>query len=206
MTAPARKRIGRYSDVATRQIVYQTEDALEVDEIDHFEIVRKRVYFDDILLMTMHSHVGVAFVVTMAVFFALLAAIAVAFQSAHEPEWAGWFAGFSAPFLLALFARVLLKQEVITIYGRRSKAGLRFTFRKTYAHAKFEEIRQLAFAAQQRLESVQQSMEPPIAPELMGVPMPPPPEAVTEPPQAPDELPAEPPAPAQSTDPSEPSS
>src|SRR5438445_7847217 len=119
-TLTPRRRIGSFNDLATRQVIYQTDYALEIDEIDQFEVARRRVYFDDILLVTMHSRVGIAFVVTMAVFFLLFIAIAAALQSDHENTAAMWFAGVSAPFLLALFTRVLLKQDVITVYGRRS--------------------------------------------------------------------------------------
>jgi hypothetical protein len=172
MTTPKRTRIGRFNDIATRQIVYQTSDALEIDEIDQFEVARRRVYFDDILLVTMHSRVGIAFVVTMAIFFLLLIAIAAVFQSNHQNTPAMWFAGISAPFLLALFTRVLLKQDVITVYGRRSKAAMRFTFRKAYARAKFAEICNLAKRTQARVAAEKAAMEPPPA-AMADVPMPP---------------------------------
>ena len=169
---PSRKRIGRWNDIATRQIVYQSEEGLEVDEIDHFEIVRKRVYFDDVLLATMHSQVGMAFVITMAVFFLLLLAIAAAFQSAHEPDIASGFVAASAPFLLALLIRLLLRQEVITVYGRRSKAAMKFTFRKTFAYETFNEICSLVTLAQERIAAEQRNLEQP--PELPSeIPMPP---------------------------------
>jgi hypothetical protein len=167
-----RTRIGRFTDIATRQIVYQTSDALEIDEIDQFEVARRRVYFDDILLVTIHSRVGIAFVVTMAIFFLLLIAIAAVFQSNHLNTPAMWFAGASAPFLLALFTRVLLKQDVITVYGRRSKAAMRFTFRKAYARAKFAEICSLARRTQDRIAAEKAALEPPPV-AMADVPMPP---------------------------------
>lgn len=171
--APSRKRIGRWNDIATRQVVYQSDDALEVDEIDHFEIVRKRVYFDDVLLATMHRQTGVSFVITMALFFVLLLSIAVAFESARQVGIAVGFAIASLPFLLALLSRLLLKQEVITIYGRRSKAAMKFTFRKAFAHAKFDEICSLVSQAQERIAAEQQAMEPPPVAAVSEIPMPP---------------------------------
>lgn len=182
MTIPSsRRRIGRWSNVATRQVVYQTDDALEVEEIDLTELTRKRVYFDDILLVTMYSRVGIAFVVTMAVFFLLFITAAALFQSERMPNAAMAFGLSSMPFLLALFARALLKQEVITVYGRRSKASLRFTFRKTYAHEKFNEICELARTSQ---EAVAASLPPP---EVRSVPL----EAYPAPPAFVEEEPGE---------------
>ncbi len=169
---PPRKRIGRWNDVASRQIVYQTDEALEVDEIDHFEIVRKRVYFDDVLLVTMHSRVGVGFVITMGLFFVLLVSIAAVFQSAHVPPVAAGFGVASLPFLTAILARLILRQEVITVYGRRSKASMKFTFRKTFAHEKFNEICSLVNQAQERIAAEARAMEPPPQPPS-EIPMPP---------------------------------
>jgi hypothetical protein len=166
-SAPPRKRIGRWNDIATRQIVYQSDEALEVDEIDQFEIVRKRVYFDDVLLATMHSQVGIGFVITMAIFFLLLLAIAVVIQSAQEPGMAGFFFALSLPFLLGIVIRLILKQEVITIYGRRSKAAMRFTFRKTFAHEKFNEICSLVTQAQERIAAERRTMDQPTSEILM---------------------------------------
>lgn len=159
--------------MATRQLVYQSDDALKVDEIDHFEIVRKRVYFDDVLLATMHRQVGISFVITMALFFLLLLGIAVAFESAREMGISAGFAIASLPFLLALLSRLLLRQEIITIYGRRSKAAMKFTFRKTFAHEKFDEICSLVTQAQERIAAEQRAMEPPPVAAVSEFPMPP---------------------------------
>jgi hypothetical protein len=162
MTPPVpRIRIGRWNDPARRQIVYQTAEALEVDEIDHFEIARKRVFFDDVQLVTMHRQVGKGFVVAMAVFAVLFGYIAIVLVAEKAYEAAKWFGAFSVPFLVALFLRTLLKQDVITVYGRRSRAGMRFTFRKTYAQEKFEEICSLARDAQAGVAAQQ---PPPAAP------------------------------------------
>jgi hypothetical protein len=191
MTALERTRIGRFNDLATRQVVYQTTDALEIDEIDQFEVARRRVYFDDILLVTMHSRVGIAFVVTMAVFFVLLIAIAAVLQSTHQNTAAMWFAGVSAPFLLALFTRVLLKQDVITVYGRRSKAAMRFTFRKAYARSKFAEICNLARRTQARIAAEKAALEPPPV-RMAEVPMPPVEDTTSEEAEPPAEPPVEP--------------
>jgi hypothetical protein len=171
-TVLARKRIGRWNDVASRQIVYQTGEALEVDEIDHFEIIRKRVYFDDVLLVTMHSQVGVGFVITMGIFFVLLLSIAAVFQSANVPYAAAGFAVTSLPFLVAVLARLILRQEVITVYGRRSKAAMKFTFRKTFAHEKFNEICSLVNQSQERVAAEARAMEPPPQ-QPSEIPMPP---------------------------------
>src|SRR5205807_10443487 len=77
-----------------------------------------------------------------------------------------------APSLIALFTRVLLKQDVITVYGRRSKAAMRFTFHKGHARAKFAEICDLAQRAQARIAAEKAALEP-LPAAMADVPMPP---------------------------------
>ena len=168
-----RKRIGRWNDLATRQIVFQTDDAIEVDEIDHFEIVRKRVYFDDVLLVTLHRQIGTAFVVTMGIFAFLFLVIAWTCQLAGSREAAMIFAGIGVPFLLGLIVRLLLKQDVLTIYGRRSKAAMKYAFRKTYARDKFEEISGLVQQAQTRVAAESPAAEPAVGEVADEIPRPP---------------------------------
>jgi len=64
--ATKRTRIGRDSNFATRQLVYRTPVGIEVDELDHFEIVRKRVFYDDVLLVTYHRQQSWGFIVLSA--------------------------------------------------------------------------------------------------------------------------------------------
>lgn len=158
MTAP-RVRIGRYNDLATRQVVYQTDEAIEVDEIDHFQIVRKRVFFDDILFVTLHRQFGAAFLVTMAALGGILLFVAAVLVINHQSDVALGFAAAASPFIIAFFVRVMLQQDVITVYGRRSKAAMRFTFRKAFARAKFEEITSLGRRAQARIAAQQRAAE-----------------------------------------------
>jgi hypothetical protein len=146
-----RERIGRFSDVASRQVVYQTAEGLEVDEVDHFTIARKRVYFDDVLLVTRHRTVGITFVVTMIVMAFIWLFLALVLRLTKEPEGALICIAIAVPFLLALVIRLVLKVDIITVYGRRSKAAMRFAFRKDYAHAKFDEICTLVARAQERV-------------------------------------------------------
>ncbi|MCU1231416.1 MAG: hypothetical protein JWO97_4300 [Acidobacteria bacterium] len=167
-----RKRIGRWNDIATRQAVYQTDAGLEVDELDHFEINRKRVFYDDILLVTMHRYIGVWFVVTMLVFgigFLVIGALT------RDTTAVIVFSIIAAPFLIMALVRVIARIDVITVFGKRSRARMRFMFRKTYARRIYAEISAKAREAQRRLAADIEAAEPPQAPPLATdeVPMPP---------------------------------
>jgi hypothetical protein len=117
---PKRKRIGRWNDLATRQVLYKTDRAIEIDEIDHFEVQRKRVLFEDVLLVTKHHYVGVGFVITMLI---VGIALIVTGISIRETAAVIIFGILAAPFLLAAILRVILGVEVITVFGKRSRAA-----------------------------------------------------------------------------------
>ena len=71
MTPLRRTLIGTVTGAVTRQRVYRIENGLEMDDIDHFEITRKRVFFDDVVAMTYHQEMGWLFVWLLARFVAL---------------------------------------------------------------------------------------------------------------------------------------
>jgi hypothetical protein len=167
-----RRRIGRWNDLATRQIVYETDNGIEIDEVDHFELQRKRVFFEDVLLVTKHHYTGVGFVVTTLLIGIAFVAIGLL---TRESVAIGIFTAFAAPFLLAAIVRVALGVEVVTVFGKRSRARMRFTFRKAAANRVYAEITAKARDAQRRLEAELRAAEPPppAAPPQDDVPMPP---------------------------------
>ena len=145
-----RRFLGRYNDVVTRHAVYATDIAIEIDERDNFAIVRKRVFFEDVQLVTMHDRVGIA-----AVFFSLGFAGFLGLVGLI----AGGVAGgvtilFSLPFLAYGIIRIRIKESIITIFGRRSRARIRFTLRRARAQRLYDEL-----CAQVR--RVQSEMNPP---------------------------------------------
>jgi len=151
MTGTKRVRLGRFAGIATRYSVYRTDAAVEIDERDNFEVQRRRVFFDDILLITLHRQFGRGYVAMMAIFTALFATVAIAFDVAGETPVAIVFACFAAPFALLLVLRLLLRVDVITIFGRRTKATLPYTYRKRFARETFDDLTARTLAAQQRL-------------------------------------------------------
>ena len=166
-----RKRIGRWNDLATRQAVYQTDAGLEVDEIDHFEINRKRVFYDDILLITKHRYIGGWFVGMM-----LLFGLGFLFIGALTRETGALitFGIIAAPFLLMALVRTIFRVDVVTVFGKRSRARMRYTFRKERARRVFAELSVRAREAQRILAAEIQAAEPPATPAVSDeVPMPP---------------------------------
>lgn len=142
MMTTKRRFLGRLSTAITRQRVYRVEDAIEVDEVDHFEVTRRRVFFDDVLLVTRHRYRGKTFLTLTGL---------MAFFGGGFAAWAGAasselgvgvviFALFGFPFLIAFLLRAMVPMEQITVFGRRSKATMRYWFRKKKGEEAFAEI------------------------------------------------------------------
>lgn len=162
MSEEVRKRIGRWNDIATRQIVYESDLGIEVDELDHFEIVRRRVFYDDILLVTMHKEIGAAYIVTMAIFFFGFLGLA-ALSSSVKPLMAAFLVLSAIVGVLGIL-RMILGLDIITVFGRRSRAAVRYGFRKDHARQVFEGICAHTAAAQRRRAEEIAASEPPPPP------------------------------------------
>jgi hypothetical protein len=146
-----RHYLGKASAVALRQRVYRTRECLEVDEIDGYDVVRKRVFFDEVLLVTYHRFLGLPFVVAMSVFSVLFGLTALAI-GVRDVAAGLWFALFlMAPFLIALVLRLALKVDAVTVYGKRSKAQVHFPFRKARAREVYVQICRAVREHQERL-------------------------------------------------------
>ena len=135
-----RKLLARGNGIATRQRVYQVADGLEVDDIDHYEVRRSRVLFEDVILMTHHRARGRAFLIVTGVLAILFAALSYAIGT-NEPA-GGWifFSMSAGPILLLFLLRLFLGVDEINVYSRRSSARMRFWFRKGRARQLFDEI------------------------------------------------------------------
>jgi hypothetical protein len=136
----ARHYVGKATGLALRQRVYQTREAIEIDEVEGYDVTRRRVFYDDVLLVTHHQFVGRGFVIAASLL--TLAFAALAWVVAQQDRTAGLFVGAlsSLPFASALLLRVVLKVDAITVCGRRTKAQVHFWFRKRRARELFARI------------------------------------------------------------------
>ncbi|HEV3484232.1 MAG TPA: hypothetical protein VG106_02415 [Vicinamibacterales bacterium] len=162
MTEP-RKLLGRSATAATRESIYETPHALEIEATEMWDIVRRRVYFDDVLMVTYHREYGIAYLLITA-FVALVmltpAALILIFDRAAWPVTIFFFLiGF--PALIGFILRVALGLDVITVFGRRTKASLKFGVRKERARQLYGQICATVRAAQRRIEEENAATEPP---------------------------------------------
>lgn len=178
--APRRPRelVGAEFGWSGRSLVYLTDDAVEVDERDGYDIIRSRVYLDDVLMVTHHRYHGIAALSVLGVG-ALLSAWITLTVAQHEPE-AGLVVGLIvfAPFAVGFLVRLILGVDRVAVFGRRTSASMRYGFRKRRAREVFEKIASRVRDAQAALASAIAREEAlsaaPLA--LQGETVPPPPE------------------------------
>ena len=139
---PTRKLLGRSRSFGSRATIYQGTDALEIEVNERYEIVEKRVLFDDVLMVTLHREKGIFYLILTAVIALFFLGIGVLIVSINVDAWpaAVIFGIFGLPSLIAFLTRLLLGVDVVTVFGRRSKTDLRFALRKQRAREAYGTI------------------------------------------------------------------
>jgi len=169
MTRPPRRvLLGAENGIADRCRVYRTPEALEVDLIDHYDIQRRRVFFDEVQLVTLHSRRGVWRASLGFVFLALgsgLAGMSMESDPASQNFLFGTAFGLVSMAVMAAFAQAW----VVTVFGRRTRARMSFSFRPSRARRVYAEICQAAATAQAAV-SAGEPTTPPAPPEPLPAP------------------------------------
>jgi uncharacterized integral membrane protein len=131
----ARKLLGKSRTFGSRALVYQGLDALEIEVNEQYDVVEKRVLFEDVLMVTIHREKGMVYLVLTGMMAAFFLGIGILIVSVSVDAWpaAIVFGVFGFPFLLAFLTRLMLGVDIVTVFGRRSKADLRFALRKQRA-------------------------------------------------------------------------
>lgn len=131
-----RKFLGRNTTLMTRETIFETDDAVEVESHEGYEVSRKRVLFDEVLLVTFHRErrpLFIALNLIGAVFFSAFGVVVAINSKADMLPFVITFGIIAAPFLLAAVYRALFPLDCVSIFGRRSKAAIRFGLRKRRA-------------------------------------------------------------------------
>jgi hypothetical protein len=152
MTSSKRKPLGRNTGVMMRDTVYETADAIESESHEGYDVTRKRVLFEEVLLVTIHRDVGLLYVITMALTTLIFAGIALFFQLwARTPAAAIPFAILALPFFIGCVFRLVWKLDYVSVFGRRSKAVMRFSLRKRRAREVYGRICSRALEVQRAM-------------------------------------------------------
>ena len=159
--------LGKYSSLAWRERVYLGDEGFEVDTQEHAYFIQRRVLYDDVQLVTYHRELGTGYMIStglIALFFLLLAIGAYSSNPVGIIA-SSLFALLAAPAAIAFLLRLILRLDVITIYGRRSRARMRFVLRKKRARAVYGQV----CAAVRRAQRVEVAPAgPPVSDEATG--------------------------------------
>jgi hypothetical protein len=122
---------------------YLAADAIEIDSTQNYEVLRRRVYFDDVHLVTIHRARGIAFLVTTGVIAAIFIGFAIVLVAVDTDTWpvalSFFLVGMAA--LIPFLIRVAVSRSIVTVFGRRSKAVVRFgSFGSKRARAVYGQI------------------------------------------------------------------
>jgi hypothetical protein len=150
--------------------VYEIDDGLEVDEVNMAAIERTRVYYDDVLGITLHQTQGAGFLITTALgalMFGLLSASAFV---DHDVVPALILAIVSLANLAVFLLRIFLKVSIVTVFGKRTMARVQFPMRTEKARRVYEDLARKIGACQDRAAAEAPPPPPPSAPD---VPLPP---------------------------------
>lgn len=179
---PGRTLLGKWTGPLqlTKVTIWQTPEGFDVESNEHFEVANTRVFYDDVQLVTYHREYGALYLLITGFvslgFLLLMGVIA----SLPREAWvvAVVFGVMGSPFMIAFLLRAAFGVDVVTIFGRRSKARLRYRFRKKKAREVYGHVCAAVRNAQRITMQQQAAMQPPPA----ESPAPPLPDSVFPPP------------------------
>ena len=149
----ARTLLGRNISIGSREAVYESADAIEVDATDQYELAHKRVLFEDVVLVTYHREMGWTYIALHGVIVVIFLAIAATTAAAQGGLVASAIIStFAAPSIVLILLRAIFQVDVISIYGRRSRAQVRFLFQKKRARELYGRICARARQVQRQIE------------------------------------------------------
>ncbi|HEY0141470.1 MAG TPA: hypothetical protein VGF48_11290 [Thermoanaerobaculia bacterium] len=175
MTAD-RKRLAHWSSALSRSVGYQLPDAIEVESSQNFEVVRRRVFFDEVEMVTLHRERTPLFLVFTGLYAGFFIMIALILLAADTLPAALIFFGIALPGLVAFILRAIFGVDVVTVIGTRSRAALRFGMRKQRARETYGALCSAVRDAHRKLEAeyAAEAAAPAAVPMAHDIPMPPP--------------------------------
>lgn len=149
-TFPRRTFLARRAGLNSLQRIYRTRDAIEVDELEGYDVTRRRVLFDEVILVSYHREVGWAFVITMLVLLTFAGLFTMLIAVVDASTGLGMAVVLVLPLLVALVLRLVLRVDVVTVHGPRTRARIPFWFQKARAREVFQLVCRLAREQQDR--------------------------------------------------------
>jgi hypothetical protein len=139
--APRRVKLGERRDLMGRERVYEAAEFLECEEAEGSKVRRRRLFYDEIVLVTLHQQIGGTGLITAAILIGLGALAALVTAGIAGARAGGLTLLVLAPPLLAfLIMRVAIQEEIVTVFGLRGRARMAFWLRRARARAVYDGI------------------------------------------------------------------
>ena len=164
----ARRLLGSKGNLGGQTRVYRTTDGIEIDDAEDDRIFRKRVFWDEVLMVTLHRGRDIPFVVMALILLLLLALMSFALGAGIGVTTGVVTALLTCgPLLAYTVTRVVQGIPTVTVYGRRTMARLSFPLRPAKARTDYAEI---SAAARRRQDAARlaATRKPPAAPGVPG--------------------------------------
>jgi hypothetical protein len=142
--------LGTNNKFGSRTRIYLTDAAIEVDELDGYTGTRKRVLFDEVLLVTYDQRRRGLIVATALLSLAISAGIAAVLFTARAPIATYLIpSAVSMPFLIVLIYHLAFGANCITVFGKRTTAQ-GFTLGRRRAQTIFNLLQKRVAEVQER--------------------------------------------------------
>lgn len=164
----ARRLLGSRGNLGGSTRVYRTTEGIEIDDAEDDRIYRKRVFWDEVLMVTLHHGRDIPFVVFALIGIGFLALFSFVMGVVVASVTAGVVMSLLTwvPFLAYTVVRVVQGVPTVSVYGRRTMARLTFPLRPGRARAVYAEISSAARRRQDaaRLAATRRAEPPSIPP------------------------------------------
>lgn len=131
--AGRRVPLGRDVSLARRSYLFLTSDAVEVDDVDGFDVYRSRVLLEDVSFLTLHKVAPWGLVVLTLIVLVLGATVLLMVR----PEATSLVLLVFAVLLVVLALRLWLGVHYVSVVGLRSKARMAWRWRPRRAREVF---------------------------------------------------------------------
>jgi hypothetical protein len=135
-----RRLLGSKGSLGGQTRVYRTPDGLEIDEAEDDRIFRKRLFWDEVLMVTLHHARDLPFAVFALIGVGFLALISLGVGAAALAAGIVMSLLTWVPLLAYTVVRLVQGDATVSVYGRRTVARLSFPLRKGRAREVYAEI------------------------------------------------------------------
>lgn len=137
--------LGRARDMGGVVTAFLVGKTIEIDEVDGVELTRRRIFLEDVTVVTSHQERGPWYLFAMGSM-CFLGFLGARVTGGGTPALVVLF--ITAPFAFAFGWRLIMQKDVVTVFGRFGKARMEFEFRKARGRAVYSQICNAVRAAQ----------------------------------------------------------